>query len=60
MQEGNNLLFGGRRIKTLLENLIERPLNRWLFDNYSDVSLLSGISLKIDLGHGGELIVSQG
>lgn len=60
MQEGNNLLFGGRRIKTLLENLVERPLNRWLFDNYSDVSVLSGVSFNIDLGHEGELIVSQG
>jgi ATP-dependent Clp protease ATP-binding subunit ClpA len=27
MKEGNNLLFGGRRIKNLLETYIERPLN---------------------------------
>ena len=33
MVEGDNLLFGGRRIKTLLEGCVERPLNRWVFLN---------------------------
>lgn len=31
MLAGDNMLFGGRRIKTLLEAMVERPLNRWIF-----------------------------
>lgn len=31
MAAGDNLLFGGRKIKTLLESTVERPLNRWVF-----------------------------
>ena len=34
MEESSNLLYGGRRIATLLETLLERPLNRLLFDKY--------------------------
>ena len=30
---GDNMLFGGRRIKTILEAVVERPLNRWVFFN---------------------------
>jgi len=33
MRQGDNLLFGGRRVKTLIESEIEKPLNRWLFFN---------------------------
>ena len=33
MLEGDNMRFGGRRIKTLVEGAIERPLNRWVFFN---------------------------
>jgi hypothetical protein len=33
MLQEDNLLFGGRRIKTLMEGYIERPLNRWTFFN---------------------------
>jgi energy-coupling factor transporter ATP-binding protein EcfA2 len=33
MLKKDNLLYGGRRIKTLMERIIERPLNRWLFLN---------------------------
>jgi energy-coupling factor transporter ATP-binding protein EcfA2 len=33
MLQEDNLLFGGRRIKTLMEGYIERPLNRWIFFN---------------------------
>jgi hypothetical protein len=33
MAEGDNMLFGGRRIKMLLESCVERPLNRWIFFN---------------------------
>lgn len=31
MREGDNMLYGGRRIKTLLETGVEKPLNRWIF-----------------------------
>jgi ATP-dependent Clp protease ATP-binding subunit ClpA len=31
MLVGDNMLFGGRRIKTILEAVVERPLNRWIF-----------------------------
>jgi len=31
MAEGDNLKLGGRRIKMLLEDKVERPLNRWIF-----------------------------
>jgi len=33
MRQGDNLLFGGRRVKTLIESEVEKPLNRWLFFN---------------------------
>jgi hypothetical protein len=47
MDEGNNMLFGGRRIKSLLETLIERPLNRWLFENFPEMSDLQGRTVRI-------------
>ncbi|MDF5714943.1 MAG: AAA family ATPase [Rhizonema sp. NSF051] len=59
MQQTDNLLFGGRRIKTLLETLIERPLNRWIFENYPDFNILSGKQLIIGLGHNGVLLVTE-
>lgn len=31
MARGENLKFGGRRIRTLLEERVEKPLNRWVF-----------------------------
>jgi len=49
MQTGDNLLFGGRRIKTLLETLVERPLNRWIFDNYVNLSEMAGQTLELSL-----------
>jgi hypothetical protein len=33
MESGDNLLYGGRRIKSLLETYVERPLNHWIFFN---------------------------
>lgn len=57
MQESDNLLFGGRRIKTLLETLIERPLNRWIFENYSDLSTLAEKQFIVGLGNNGLVIV---
>ena len=57
MEKRENLLFGGRQIKTLLETLVERPLNRWIFENYPDLHLLLGQSLSLFLDSGGNLTV---
>ncbi len=43
MLNGDNLLFGGRRIKSLLEHNVERSLNRWIFFN----NPAAGTTLKI-------------
>lgn len=59
MQETDNLLFGGRRIKTLLETLIERPLNRWIFESYPDFNVLAGKQFIIGLEHNGVLSVTE-
>ncbi|WP_448573868.1 hypothetical protein [Trichothermofontia sp.] len=58
MQRDDHLLFGGRRIKTLLESLVERPLNRWIFDRYPDLTALNGRTLAIALTPEGTLVVS--
>lgn len=60
MQQADNLLFGGRRIKTLLESLVERPLNRWIFENYPDFNVLAGKRLVIGLGQNNLLSVLEG
>lgn len=49
MQQGDNLLFGGRRVKTLLESTVERPLNRWIFENIPDAAELSGRALLLSM-----------
>jgi hypothetical protein len=56
MTMGDNLLFGGRRIKSLLETLVERPLNRWLFQNYPETSVLSGRTLVLSLTEGSSIL----
>jgi ATP-dependent Clp protease ATP-binding subunit ClpA len=48
MLQEDNLLFGGRRIKTLLEGHIERPLNRWVF--FNDPPAGSQIYITISTG----------
>ncbi len=60
MQEADNLLFGGRRIKTLLETLVERPLNRWIFENYPDLNILAGRRLIVGLGQNSLISVVEG
>jgi energy-coupling factor transporter ATP-binding protein EcfA2 len=60
MQEADNLLFGGRRIKTLLETLVERPLNRWIFENYPDLNILAGRRLILGLGQNSLISVVEG
>ncbi|MCT7973428.1 AAA family ATPase [Laspinema olomoucense] len=57
MQQGENLLFGGRRVKTMLESWVERPLNRWLFQEYGELSGLRGSQLRVSLTDSGELRV---
>lgn len=49
MEQGDNLLFGGRRIRTFLESEVERPLNSWIFQVFPDLGLLFGkiLILKI-------------
>jgi len=49
MAEKDNLLLGGRRIKTVLETLVERPLNRWIFENFPDMSQLAGRTLVLGI-----------
>lgn len=55
MREDDHLLFGGRRIKTLIESLVERPLNRWIFEHYPDLGQLHGTTLAIALTPDGQL-----
>ncbi len=59
MEQGNNLLFGGRRIKTLLESLVERPLNSWIFQNCPETSKLAGGTLRIGMTVDGCLEVTH-
>jgi hypothetical protein len=63
MAEKDNLLMGGRGVKTVLETLVERPLNRWIFKEFSkDMSQLSGRTLKLGItgdGKDEKLEVSQ-
>ena len=57
MEQGDNLLFGGRRIKTMLESLVERPLNAWLFAHYPDLNALKGKNLTFGIDSNNELIL---
>lgn len=59
MQDPEQLLFGGRRIKTLLETLVERPLNRWIFNKFPELHQLAGKRLEIGLLSDGMLQVQQ-
>ncbi|MDO5581320.1 MAG: AAA family ATPase [Planctomycetia bacterium] len=43
---GEKLKYGGRRIRTLLEEKIEKPFNRWIFEN--DPPANSTLSLGIN------------
>jgi hypothetical protein len=56
MLEGDNMKYGGRRIKTLVEATIERPLNRWVFFNNPPV----GSKLHIAPGSDGRSITING
>jgi len=58
MQNGENLLLGGRRVKTLLLTLLVDPLNRWIFTNISDPSSLTAQTLRLGVTSEGELEVT--
>ncbi|HLJ55454.1 MAG TPA: AAA family ATPase, partial [Chthonomonadaceae bacterium] len=57
MAQRDNLLFGGRRIKSLLETLVERPLNGWIFEKVPRLEHLSGRALEAGLDPTGRLEV---
>ncbi|NLH99041.1 MAG: AAA domain-containing protein [Chthonomonadales bacterium] len=59
MQEGDNLLYGGRRIKALLETMLERPLNRWVFTTYEDPAAMAGRTFDIRITPEGALEVTD-
>jgi hypothetical protein len=44
----------------LLESLVERPLNRWLFEQYPDLTQLRGLALQVGLDGSGVLAVQTG
>jgi hypothetical protein len=58
MAEGDNLLYGGRRVKTLLEAMVERPLNRWIFDQ-GDGACPPGTTLELSVDADGALEVRR-
>lgn len=57
MQEERNLSLGGRRIKSLLETLVETPLSSWLFRNFPDTAAMANQSLSIGLSNEGAIEV---
>lgn len=59
MKEERNLILGGRRIKSLLETLVEKPLNSWLFQNFSDMGLLANKTLSIELDADGCIKITE-
>lgn len=59
MKEERNLTLGGRRIKSLLETLIEKPLNSWLFQNFPDTNLLANKKLFVGLAQDGAIEVRE-
>jgi ATPases with chaperone activity, ATP-binding subunit len=60
MAEKDNLLMGGRGVKTVLETLVERPLNRWIFEEFSkDMSQLAGMTLEVGITSNKQLEVHQ-
>ncbi len=46
--EAGNSLFGGRRIKALIESHIERPLNQWVFMNGPAQGIQCSVSMTPD------------
>ncbi|MBM3495855.1 MAG: ATP-dependent Clp protease ATP-binding subunit, partial [Armatimonadetes bacterium] len=59
MQEGDNLMYGGRRIKAILETILERPLNRWVFTTYEDPAQMAGQTFDVGITPAGLLEVNH-
>jgi energy-coupling factor transporter ATP-binding protein EcfA2 len=59
MIEGDNLLFGGRQIKNMLETLVEKPLCDRIFKVYPDLHQLTGKTLSIGLSDDGDLTMRE-
>lgn len=58
MLEPDNLLMGGRRIKNLVRDTIEKPLTDWLFQNSG--RLQGGIRIRIDVAEDGACMLING
>ncbi len=56
MERDDRLSSGGRGIKTLLEQMVERPINRWVF--YNDPA--EGAKLEVTPAAGGASILVNG
>jgi ATP-dependent Clp protease ATP-binding subunit ClpA len=56
MKEERNLILGGRRIKSLLETFIEKPLNSWLFQEFPNTDVLANRILSVGLNQDGFLM----
>lgn len=50
MQDPDNLKMGGRRVRVRLEELIQDPLNEWLFEYADGIADLRGKTLVLRLG----------
>lgn len=59
MGKPDNLKWGGRRVRTLLETLVERPLNVWLFNHSAELPALRGATLEITLESDNRLEVNK-
>lgn len=57
MSKEENRLLGGRRVGAILETMVERPLNTWLFENVADSSALAGRALEVGVSAGNTLEV---
>lgn len=57
MTAGDNLLLGGRRIKAMLETLVEHPLSKWIFEHVPDTVQLRDKQLLLHIGTDGKLQV---
>ncbi|MCB1221811.1 MAG: ATP-dependent Clp protease ATP-binding subunit [Planctomycetales bacterium] len=60
MQRNDNLLLGGRRIKTILETQLEHPFNAWIFRHTDNPASLNGVTLRLSMDAEGRLAVERG
>jgi energy-coupling factor transporter ATP-binding protein EcfA2 len=53
--ESDNIMLGGRRIKTLTSTYLRDKINEWIFSNVPNTEELAGKTLKIKITHEGEM-----